>query len=216
MNQDAQSIVRDAQTMLQDPDGTRWPASELVQFLNLAQREVHAARPDTSSAVAPFPLAPGVLQNLPPGAVLIDIAANASGEPITKVDPVLLDASAGNWRSRAGSRVVRHFMYDPRTPRHFRVFPPALEGAVVEMEYATPPADVAPPTGDGRGHETVVGGTSFRPQWAPVLLWLILHYAYAKDAEYGGNAALSAAYLQRAKALLATEVQSSAAVAPTS
>jgi len=45
----ARSIIQDAQVALQDIDGIRWPASELVRHLNRAQRDIQTARPDTTA-----------------------------------------------------------------------------------------------------------------------------------------------------------------------
>lgn len=211
----ARSIIQDAQVALQDIDGTRWPASELVRHLNRAQRDIQTARPDTTAILTTLGLVAGFKQSLPDAAAtLIDIPANTSGERITKTDMVTLDAVEPNWRKRSGTTVIRHFMHDPRTPRIFHVYPPASNGASVDIEYSQYPTDVPVPS--GASYTSVSGDISLRPQWSTALLSMVLHYAYAKDAEFGGNAALSAAYLQRAQAILGVELQSSAVIAQTS
>lgn len=217
MTTTAQSIVRDAQTALQDPDGVRWPASELVVHLNRGQRDIQVARPDTTATLTTMALVAGFKQALPDAAaMLIDIPANASGERITKTDLLMLDAVEPSWRKRSPAAVVRHFMHDARTPRSFFVYPPARAGASVDIEFSAFPQDVAAPGGDGKTAATVAGVTSLGDQWGTALLAMVLHYAYAKDAEFGGNAGLAAAYLQRAQGVLGVELQSSATVAPQS
>jgi len=211
----AQSIIRDAQVTLQDPDGVRWPATELVVHLNRAQRDIQTIRPDSTAILATMPLVAGFKQSIPATAVsLIDIPANTTGERITKVDLLQLDAVERDWRKRKPELVAKHFMHDMRTPRVLLVYPPAAAGASVEVEYSAYPTDIPAPS--GASHATVTGQTSMGDQFDTALLCMVLHYAYAKDAEYGGNAALSGAYLQRAQSLLGVDLQSSATVAPKS
>lgn len=211
----ARQIILDAQVALNDPDGTRWPADELVRHLNRAQKEVCAALPNAAAVIAVMPLVAGSVQRLPDAAAsLIDVPANASGEPISKVNLLLLDAVDPNWSKRTPVQVIRHVMHDLRTPKMFRVYPPAANGAAVQIEYAAELADIAVPT--GKTHESVQGDVALGASHGSALLALVLHYAYAKDAEYGGNAALSMAYLNRAQSLMGLVNQSSAAVAPTS
>lgn len=211
----AQSIIREAQTALQDLDGIRWPASDLVRYLNRAQRDVQLARPDATAVIEPLALAAGHRQDIPEAAAaLIDIPCNTGGRSITKVDVAVLDASAAAWRALPQKGVITHFMHDLRTPRRFDVYPPALDGTQVDIEISAYPEDVPEPTGDGKAFDTVTGDIGLRDQWGTALLSMVLHYAYAVDAQYGGNAGLSAAYLQKATALLGTQAQSSTAVAP--
>lgn len=217
MTTSAQSIIREAATTLQDPDGVRWPAGDLVTYLNRGQRDIQSARPDSTAYIAPLTLVSGYRQTIPDvAASLIDIATNLSGEMITKTDLVILDASEPNWRKRTQARLVRHFMHDLRFPRSFQVFPPVVAGTVIEAELSAYPTDVPAPSGDGKLVTQVTGSISLSDQFSTPLLCMVLHYAYAKDAEFGGNAAMSAAYLQRAQSILGVELQSGATVAPKS
>lgn len=209
----AQSIIRDAHVALQDPDGIRWPAGELVAHLNRAQRDIQTARPDSTSILVAVPLVAGFKQSLPAlAASLIDIPSNTSGERVTKVDMVQLDAVEPAWRKRTPERTAKHFMHDLRNPRLILVYPPAAVGASVDMEYSAWPVDLPPPAGVTAA--SVTGNLSLGDQYESAVLCMVLHYAYTKDAEFGGNAAMSSAYLQRAQALLGTDLQSSATVAP--
>lgn len=217
MTTPAQTIIFDAQTFLQDVSGTRWPAYELVQNLNRAQRDIQTARPDTTAVMTTMNLVSGYKQSIPAtAAALIDIPSNITGERITKVDLLTLDSVESAWRKRNGSTAVKHFMHEVRNPRVFLVYPPATASSQVDIDLCLYPIDVEAPTGDGKSYQTVTGNISLADQWSTALLFSVLHYAYAKDAEYGGNAALSSAYLQRAQGILGVELQSSATVAPTS
>jgi hypothetical protein len=213
----AQSIILDAQTALQDLAGVRWSATELVRHLNRGQRDIQTVRPDTTAVLATLALVAGFKQTIPVAAAsLIDIPANTSGTRITKVDTVLLDATLASWRSATAAATVVHFMHDMRLPRQFLVYPPATTSASVDIEYSAYPTDVTTPSGDGLAYTTVSGNISLNDQWSTALLCVVLHYAYAKDAEYGGNAGLSQAYMQKAQGILGVELQSATQVAPKS
>lgn len=211
----AQSIIQQAQTTLQDPEGTRWPAAELVAYLNRGQRDIQNVRPDSTAVLTTVELVPGFKQTLPAdAALLIDIPSNHTGWPITKVDQVILDASAPGWRACVGSTAIAHFMHDPRNPRIYLVYPPANDLSAVMLEYSSYPDDVAVPA--GVTWESVAGNIFLPDQFATPLMLLVLAYAYAKDAEFGGNAELANSYRQQAAALLGAELQSGALVAPKS
>ena len=202
----AQSIINDALTALQDPSGVRWTVSEVLGYLNKAQRDIQRARPDTTSTIKAVSLRAGARQSIPvEAASLIDIPNNTNGDAITKVDKVQLDAVTRSWRTFPQSTKVVHFMHDLRTPRMFEVYPPAASGARVDMEYSAYPVDAL-----------IDGDISLGDQWANPLYHLVLHYAWAKDAEFGGNAQLSAAHLARAEQMLGVELQTTATVAPKS
>lgn len=204
----AAQVFAEVRISLQDPSGVRWGTSELLVYLNRAQMDIHRARPDTTATVKPVALRTGVRQTLPAEAAsLIDIPCNTGGAAITKVNKYLLDSVEPNWRARATSPTIRHFMHDMRSPREFEVFPPAGAGARVDIEYSAYPEPVAM-TGGG------LGNVSLGPQWVPALSHLILYYAWSKDAEYANNAALAASHLARAEQMLGVDLQTTATVAP--
>lgn len=210
----AQAIILRAHTALQDHDGVRWPADELVRHLNDGQREIVRLRPDQKTTVTPLPLAPGYRQTIPAEMLtLVDIPNNSTGKRrrITKVDMLQLDAVLPDWRSRTATAEVIHFMHDLREPRVFHVFPPS-NGALVDVVHATYPVDVPAPSGPMAVH--VTGSIDLNPQWADALLNFVLYKAYSKDAEFGGNAQMAGSYLGLFNAAIGSQLQSTATVAP--
>lgn len=213
----ASTIIDRVQRVLNDEAGVRMPASQLVPMLNQAQRDIMSVRPDTTAVVAPWTLDAGPRQNLPSNAyALIDIPANTNGTKtsITKVPMTLLDAQESGWRGSDPSLTVRHFMHDLRTPRVVWVYPPALLGAVVDLEAPVYPTDIAAPTAPGFESSTVVGNISLNDEWESALFSLVAHYAYLTDLEGVNNPALASGYLQRASSILGVQIQATAATAP--
>lgn len=217
MNAVAQDIIRQAAVTLQDAEGVRWPAGELVVYLNDGQRAIVERRPDATATTAAVALVEGARQTLPAAAAsLIDIPRNAAGRKrqITKVDQRILDATVPTWFGGTPATEVKHFMHDAREPRVFLVYPPARAGVEVELLYAARPADVAQPSGPLASD--VAGPCALGVQWGTALYHFVLFRAYSKDAEFGGNAAQAASHLGLFKAELGEPLQSAAVVAASS
>ncbi len=211
----AQNIIQRAQTALFDPQGIRWSAKELVNHLNDGQVAVVIARPDANAQTVSVTLQEGVQQVIPDNAMaLIDIPANATGarKRITKITMELLDAVAPSWRTESPAEEIKHFMFDMRFPRLYRVYPPATGTAQVEMTHSVYPAKVADPSGDA--WTAVTGNIALVDYWADALFNFVMFKAYSKDAEFGGNSQLAASYFGMFNAALGQQAQSSASVAP--
>lgn len=212
MTTTAQSIVYEAQRALNDKEGVRATASDLVKLINRAQRDIAIARPDTTAAISEFPLVAGARQLLPTNAaVLIDVPSNAGGtmRSISKVELRLLDSQVRNWRSMPQKTEIVHFCHDPRSPRVFHVYPPAAIGASVNLEASAYPVDIAEPTAPGDTAATVNGDITLADEWSTALLMLTLYYAYMTDLEGVNNPGLAAAYMQRAESMLGVQLQAS-------
>lgn len=204
MTTTAQSIVQEAQGLLQDPDGIRWGAPELVRHLNDGQREILVLRPDLLTIGATLALAAGARQVLPANChQLVDIPRNTSGAALRQVERSLLDAVEPNWYSKTAVAVIKHFTHDAREPLVFWAYPPAALGASVDLIYAAYPVDVGVPTGATAA--TVTGDISTPDNTKSALLHFVLFRAFAKDAEFGGNAVMSGAHFNLFKAALGIE-----------
>lgn len=213
----AQSIIRRVVETLQDNTSIRWPVNELVRYLNDGQREVVLHRPDSMVTSATVALTLGTKQSLPAnGAKLIEVVRNTTGtkRAVRVCEREILDAQAPGWHGLTGATEILHFMYDPRDPKVFYVYPPAGAGASVEVVYASLPADVAEPA-DGSTYDDVVGNISVPDIYGNSLQDYILYRAYTKDSEYAGNAARATAHYTAFANALGIELRGTLAVAPT-
>lgn len=211
----ARSIVERAHVQLQDADGIRWPAYELVGWINDAQRAYLVQRPDQKCTTQAVSLTVGFRQAIPTEAmVLMDISNNSTGSMrrITKVDMLVLDSVLPTWRSTTASLQITHFMHDLREPRSFQVYPPAASGAQVDMTYGLYPTDLTIPSGTSAS--AVTGNLDLPDHAAEAVLNFVLHKAYSKDAEFGGNSQLAASYLALFNATTGSQLQTTATVAP--
>jgi len=215
----AQSIVHRVVDILQDTTSVRWPVPELVRYFNDGQREVVLYRPDATIKSATVECVAGAKQSLPSdGAKLIDVIRNSAAAGTSKavrmVAREVLDAQIPNWYGLSGELDVVHFTYDPRDPKTFFVYPPALTTSRVEITYSAFPTDVAEPA-DGSTYDDVAGNMDLPDIYGNVVTDYILYRAYSKDSEYAGNAQRAQAHYTAFANALNIEVQGTTGVAPT-
>jgi hypothetical protein len=214
----AQSIIRRCVETLQDTTSIRWPVPELVRYLNDGQREVVMYRPDSMVTNQTITCVAGSKQGLPSnGAKLIEVVRNARSagtkRAVRMVNREILDAQTPGWHNLTGVDDVLHFMYDPRDPRVFYVYPPATTNAQLDIVYASYPTDIVEPA-DGSLHTAVTGDISLPDIYGNVLQDYILYRSYTKDSDYAGNAARAQAHYAAFANALGIEIRATIAVAP--
>jgi len=230
MSISAQSIIRRATDLLQDQTSVRWPANELVRWLNDAQRAIVKVRPDAMNTTTTFRCSQGSRQSLASGTAnagasplspapskLIEITRNVASTSAKKavrlVPREILDAQTPGWHSITPSVDILHYMFDPRDPRTFYTYPPATSAAELEVMYSAYPTDITEPA-DGALYGDVTGDLSLPDIYADDVLNLIMYRAYSKDSEYAGNAERAGSYLNVVTASLGAEIAATMAVKP--
>jgi hypothetical protein len=207
MTTTAISVIQRVVDLLQDTTNVRWPAPELVRWLNDGQRAIQLVRPDATSVTTTATLLAGVRQDMklmtltkPPAKlmeVIRNVAPTSRMRPITKTSRTLLENHQPGWYAAAPSVDIIHFTFDPRDSDVFEVFPPAPAApddlAQVELTYSAYPTDVAVP---GSALWTSVSGNiDVNDSFQLPLIDYIVYRAMSKDAETA-NAARAAAHLQ--------------------
>jgi hypothetical protein len=214
----ASSIIRRAVETLQDPTSVRWPVAELVRYLNDGQREIVLYRPDAMVTNTTVTCVAGSKQSLPAlGSKLIEVVRNAAAtsakKSIRMINREILDAQTPGWHNITGTVDILHFMYDPRDPRVFYVYPPATTSAQVDIVYSSYPTDITEPA-DGSLYSAVTGNISVPDIYGNVLGDYILYRAYTKDSEYAGNAGRAQAHYTAFANALGIEIKGTTGVAP--
>ena len=194
------SVIDRVQVTLQDTTGIRWPeTSELILWVNDAQREVALLKPDASATNDTITLVTGTKQTIPSaGNRLLRIVRNmsaASGgtgkRSIRLVSREILDAQTPDWHDptvggdAAHGTVVKHYMYDEQDPRNFYVYPGVSGTAYIEIVYSANPTTV-----------TASDNLSIPDIYANAVMNYVLYMAYMKDAEYAGNSQRAANHYQ--------------------
>jgi hypothetical protein len=225
MSVTAASVVRKASILLGDQSLIQWGADELVLWLNDGQREIVTYRPDANLKVFNATLSQGTRQDLSTlsgvsstsPVKLVDITRNVStasdGRVVRMIARDVLDAHDPTWHMTAASNTIKNFMFDPRNPRGFFVYPPASTNAQLEIMYSAAPTEVALPA-SGSDSTAVVGNIGVLDIYANSLLDYVLYRAYAKDSEYAGNIQRAAAYYSAFTNAISAELKGTAADAP--
>lgn len=216
MSTTAQSIIHRVTQSLGDNTSIKWPVDRLVRYLNDGQRDIVSHRPDAMNTSHVLALIAGHKQPLPEnGEKLINVLANTTGSrrAVTKVMLTALDSQVFNWRSMTPTQEILHFMYDPREPKHFEVYPPAALGASLEIEYAARPTDIAEPTA-GQLYTAVTGNISVGDLFANALADYVLYRCHAEQSEEAQPVRAQAHYGAYVSSL-GIEAQATVAVAPT-
>lgn len=214
-------IVLRAQTILQDMTGVRWPPLELQLWFNDSYREIVNVRPDVNTETGTFTCAAGPRQVLTTAFAnatrLIDIVRNVASASnkaaVRLVDRNILDDQRKAWYDETQSINIDHYMFDPRLPKEFMVYPPATTTAQLEVVYTQVPAA-----------HTLTEAQLINPatteviriddSYSNVILDYILYRAYSKDADYAANATRAVAHFQAFQSALGVKTQSEAASQP--
>jgi hypothetical protein len=213
-------IVR-AQTLLQDEDSVRWTVTELQYWLNDAYKETIGLRPDANTQTAEYTCVAGPRQVITgsfPNAIRLvevvrNLASTSNKTSIRLTDRRSLDTQQRSWYSETPTANVELYMFDPRTPKEFLVYPPASTAARLEVIYSVLPADhtltasqlVNPATA-----ETIRIDDIF----ATALFDYMLYRAFSKDAEQTAMMQRAVAHYQAFQNALGIKQQVDAASQP--
>lgn len=204
----AQSIIDDAQLILQDTTAIRWSVAELLGWLNNGQREIAIIKPSAYTKVGVVPLVAGTKQSLPTdGLVFVDylchlgVSGTVRGATARLVSRRLMDSQNPGWHSATATAAPLHIVFEPFLPKTFYCYPPSTGGTSAEVMYGASPPDVA-----------AVGNTiSLDDVYANALIDYILYRAYSKDSEFVGNAERSLLYRKSFESTMGLKAQSDAA-----
>lgn len=214
-------VLSRARILLNDQDGTRWLDSELISWLNDAQKLIAMTRPDASVSNSPVTLVAGTKQALPTGGfrlldVIRNISANgAGGRSIRIVDREVLDSQDPMWHTSTESATIKHFIYDNRDPKTYYVYPASAAGTKIEIMYSVSPAEIVY---NGTNSATIAATLDIVLTVSDIYLEAVLNYvmyrAYSKDAEFSQNPQLAAGYLQTVYSMLGIKTQKDVAFSP--
>lgn len=212
----ASSILNKVSKILQDEDiMRRWPVdTELLGWLDSAQREVALMRPELFSSTATRQLVAGSRQTLPATAVgLAAVLRNMGSDGLTPGPTILpkaqrvLDILLPDWQSAThASATVSYFCYDPKNPREYLVYPPQ---PAVGMSYVEEQLHVAP-----TALASIDATIGLDDTYENVLLDLVLSRAYGKDADIPRCAERANTYRASALERLGLSLQARAANIP--
>lgn len=211
----AATVMKRANTILQDVGAVRWTPAELHDWLNEAMRAVVTAKPNAKTQSVVLTLDPGTRQTLPPEYTVIsgivrNMGANGAtpGRAIrTLADRRILDAQIPDWHSSTAmpyTADVQYALQDPMSPREFYVVPGNTGAGRIEAIVGTVPAPVAAPAG-AAAQLDIANYTAPVPMddiYQGILMDLVLFRAFSKDSASPDAAQRSQTHLALANAAL--------------
>jgi hypothetical protein len=210
----AKDVVRQAAHLLNDIASISWGVNRLVDYLNAGMTEVASLRPDLLIQQVDLTLADGVTQEIPSdGEKFVKASHNAgtSRRAVTPVSESDLDSCDFGWRGRSGATEVLHYIYDPRKPRQFDVYPPARAGAKLAIEYAAEVTPLAIPA-YGQTHSVVTGNLPLPQSMFNPMVDYVVYRAHSEAREFA-QPARAVAHRQLFEAAIGMQAKSTAAVA---
>jgi len=197
------NILDRVQTVLQDTTNIRWTQTELLFYLNDAQREISLLKPDATSKNTNAQLVTGTQQTIPSdGNRILRVIRNMSsainaatgGRVIRQVSRESLDAQDPNWHDPAvtglskHTTIVKHWVYDEMDPTNYYVYPGIAGNAYVEIVYSVTPTvlDYSSSGSSTLGVDDIYG---------TAIMNYILYMSYMKDAETAANQSKASSHL---------------------
>lgn len=191
----AATVLRRANTILQDQGAIRWTPMELRDWLNEAMRTIVTMKPNARSGTVTLTLVAGTRQDLPDEyTILSQVIANvetngALGRAIrTVVNRTLLDAQIPGWHNATllpNSATTQLVLQDPMAPREFYVVPGATAGSRVAAIVGKQSVDVPLPNAPGSSVldiDSYIAPVQMDDWYQSILLDLVLFRAFAKDS----------------------------------
>lgn len=148
----AQAIIDKAEGLLQDTTNLTWAEADHLTNLLDGIRVICKFKPDAYITNTTVQLVAGAKQSAPAGASLIlDITRNMGaagltpGDVVTLVDRAVMNAALPGWNTATAAATVIHWMYDPKDPKVYYVYPPQPGTAMgyVEIVCQAQPAAVS-------------------------------------------------------------------------
>lgn len=208
-------LIRRAQRIVQDVAGTRWDEPEFLDWFNDGRRELAVIKPAEFAVRLPVTLEVGTLQKLPERAFqllrvdcnLLSVSPRKAGRALSIVERRVMNTMHPRWQEDEAfpfEQQARHYVYDDTEPTTFHVFPGNDGTGAVEVSVAVLPDDATKAT------ETI----GVRDIYANALLDYMLYRAFAKDADFSGNAERSGAHYAAFASAVGAKAATEAAVTP--
>lgn len=175
----ASVVLNKAAALLLDATFVRWTESELIGYLNLAQREIARVLPDSTATRATITAVAGSRQSLPADALsLLTVEKNTGGKAIYYADGNALDLFDSSWRTATATALADDWVYFGETePLAFFLSPPAIAGNQIDLLYSKYPTTITANT----------DALTVSDEYESVLIDYVLARALSKDSEYADS-----------------------------
>jgi len=194
------AVLDTVEKKLQDESNVEWSVSDLLNFYNLALREIVKLSPRAYSVFETFKMISGAKQQLPSdGLVFMDISANMGTDgstPGRSPRGTTMEVLAGylpDWREETAVTEIKNFIPIQQTPNEFWVFPPSDGTGYIQVQFSKTPPTTTYDANDNYRAETI----PISDEYLDAILNGMLYMAYDDDTDIPGNTPRAAQYRAR-------------------
>lgn len=207
----ASELIVQASEIAEDQSNVTWTETQILGWLNEAQKIIASLRADASVTLGVVLLVSGTKQSIV-GRRLMDVVRNMGSDGITPGKAVRLvergikDDFNPDWHADATSMEIKEYIYDVRVPDEYYVYPPVSSShdIYVETLEATVPADVA----------TASNSINVSDIYAPNLMEWMLFRIFCRDAEQVPDAQRAATHFSNFFTMMGEKLKVDLAVSP--
>ena len=186
------TIIDKAAKLLNDQFNVRWTRTELLGWINDAQRALTLAIPESTAYTTTLTTVAGVKQTLPTdGWFLIRVNRNMGtsgttyGSACIEVRRDDLTQNNPNWPSDTATANVKVYFYNMQDKNTFYIYPAAdSSGNKIEITYSRTPVDLV----------VEASTIAVNDIYEPALLDYVMFRAFSKYADFAPGVELAKAY----------------------
>lgn len=146
----AQDIVDRLIVQLKDPNSTRWPLVDLIDYISDGQRQLCVLKPDAFTRIEIIKLNEGSLQTVPfdshrfqKGIDNMGTDGLTVGDSITEANIDDMDRFNPGWKAATPGAAIEEWLFDYDNPEQFWVYPPVPgTDLYIRIQSAKIPSDV--------------------------------------------------------------------------
>lgn len=201
----AASIIDKAAKLLMDVNNVKWTRSELLGWLNDAQRQIVILNPNATNKVSVMKLAAGTRQSIPSdGWSLLNVIrymgtdGTKAGRAVRLASYDMMDSYNPNWHSVTPSVVPQTYIFDQQDQTVFYVYPPNTGAGYVQVNYSPEPTDIT-------DENSVIG---IRDIFQTAILDYVLYRACSKYTDYAPGLEAAKGYLSTFMATMGQKAKS--------
>lgn len=214
----AADVMRQASTILNDAGATRWPLTELLDWINAGVAEIAMLKPTATSATITIELDTGTKQTVPAGyhQILRVLRNTVSGRAITPTTREIIDTQIPGWHNTnvlPFTLDAVHFINEPEDQGAFWVIPGNNGSGQIDVIASAVPDRIPRPENplDIAAYTEVV---PLGDIYLNALLDYVLYRSFSKDAAIPGAAQRATAYYGAFSGALGVKAQTEASRTP--
>lgn len=204
-------IIDRARRMLHDPTKTGWSDAELLDWFNAAQVALITMRPDALTKCAKFLCDQKTRQSLPAEAIrLIRVDRNSAGGAIRYISRDELNHQLPEWHDDSFPvEDVELYIFDPKEPKAFYVYPVPVSGHPIELIYSYAPKPIS--INDFSNDLTVI---AVDDSFQDAIYDYLMFRACSKDSDHADGAQRAGLHFQSFTSFLQGKYDSDAGIKP--